>query len=78
LFRWPGLRIGRRSKARDQKERGRLLGGTRAPLVDAGELVPDDLEQVAIVTAKRSINGKRGPYRHKQPACTECITSVGE
>lgn len=42
---------------RDQKARGRFLGGTRAPFGfragDRGELVPDEAEQAAISRAKR-------------------------
>jgi putative DNA-invertase from lambdoid prophage Rac len=42
---------------RDQKARGRFLGGTRAPFGfragDDGELVPDEGEQAAIGKAKR-------------------------
>ena len=42
---------------RDQKVRGRFLGGTRAPFGfragDGGELVPDEAEQAAIAKAKR-------------------------
>lgn len=42
---------------RDQKARGRFLGGTRAPFGfragDSGELVPDEAEQAAIARAKR-------------------------
>ena len=42
---------------RDQKARGRFLGGTRPPFGfragDGGGLVPDDAEQLAIGKAKR-------------------------
>ena len=42
---------------RDQKARGRFLGGTRPPFGfragSGGELVPDDAEQAAIASAKR-------------------------
>ena len=52
---------------RDQKARGRFLGGTRPPFGfragDAGELVPVEAEQVAIGKAKR-MRGRGKSLRH--------------
>lgn len=52
---------------RDQKARGRFLGGTRPPFgyrgCESGELMPDDAEQAAIAKAKR-LHGRGKSLRY--------------